>query len=229
MKIETAGAMMIGRMDDVKFPEKDRKKLEAMANEDTAEELAELLDEAEKLADPVILFGVCSAKSDNGQTVWVNGVEVNSALAAEKLSGRNRCFPYVATCGKSLEEWSKQYADDLLTEYWADEIKKYYVGSMRLAFYNYLKELFHITGHLTSLNPGSITAWPLSGQAELFAVLGGKAFVEETIGVTYTESYLMLPSKSVSGIAFESEVFYENCQFCPLKNCPGRRAKQVEE
>jgi hypothetical protein len=37
----------------------------------------------------------------------------------------------------------------------------------------------------------------------------------------------MLPSKSSSGIAFESEVFYENCQFCPLENCPNRRAKRV--
>ena len=227
MKIESAGMFTIGRMDDVMFPEADRKKLEAMANEDTAEELAELLDEAQQLADPVILFSVCAAEGAGEKSVRVNGVEVKSALAAEKLSGRNRCFPYVATCGKALEEWSKQYADDLLTEYWADEIKKYYVGRVRQAFYHDLKEQYHITGHLTSLNPGSITAWPLSGQAELFAVLGGKTFVEEAIGVTYTESYLMLPSKSVSGIAFESEVFYENCQFCPLKNCPGRRAKQV--
>ena len=81
--------------------------------------------------------------------------------------------------------------------------------------------------HLPSLNPGSIAAWPISGQAELFAILGGREFVETQTGVIYTPSYLMLPSKSVSGIAFESETFYENCQYCPIDNCPGRRAKRI--
>ena len=228
MRIETIGSFMTGRLEDTAIPAEGLEKLMAMTNEEFAEELADMLEEAQQAADPVILFGVCKTEqTEDG--VAVNGAAIRSALAAEKLGGHSRCFPYVATCGRALEEWSKQYAGDLLAEYWADEIKKYYLGRVRGAFYGYLKETYRLGGHLTSLNPGSLKAWPLSGQAELFAVLGGREFVEETIGVTYTESFLMLPSKSSSGIAFESEVFYENCQFCPLENCPNRRAQRVAE
>jgi len=227
MKTTAVGNFWIGRLDDVALPAQGREKLMAMTNDEFAEELADMLEEAQAVANPVILFGVCGTESTEEGTVAVNGVTIRSSLAAEKLGGRSRCFPYVASCGRELEDWSKQYAGDLLAEFWADEIKKYYLGLVRAAYYTYIKEEYHLGGHLTSLNPGSLKAWPLSGQAELFDVLGGREFVEEQTGVVYTESFLMLPTKSSSGVAFESEVFYENCQFCPLENCPNRRAKRV--
>ena len=226
MKIVESGAFFVGHLEDRTIPEKDRAKLMSLANEEFADELADMLEEALPIADPVVLFGVSPVSAD-GEQVSVNGVVIPSALAYEKLNGKNRCFPYICTCGTALEEWSKQYAGDLLAEYWADEIKKYFLIRIRMEFMAWLKAEFKITGHLPSLNPGSIAAWPINGQAELFAVLGGREFVETQVGVIYTPSFLMLPSKSVSGIAFESETFYENCQYCPIENCPGRRAKRL--
>lgn len=227
MKIETIGAFYRGTLESKAFSDKDREKLMAMTNEEFEDELAEMLDEAEAVAEPMVLFGVCGAERRDDHA-WVNGIEILSDLAAEKLGGLKRCFPYIGTCGTALEAWSKQYAGDLLAEFWADEIKKYYVRKIAGAYFAFIKEQYHTSGHLTGLNPGSVAAWPISGQGELFAVLGGRAFVKDSIGVIYTDSFLMLPSKSVSGIAFESESFYENCQHCPLVNCPGRRAPRVE-
>ena len=227
MKVESLGLFFKGTLESVALSEKDREKLMAMTNDEFEDELSEMLDEAEALAEPAVLFGVCGAESKDSHA-WVNGVEILSDLAAEKLGGLNRCFPYVGTCGTALEEWSKQYAGDLLAEFWADEIKKYYVRKIAGAYFAFIKEQYHTSGHLTGLNPGSVVAWPISGQGELFAVLGGREFVKDSIGVIYTDSFLMLPSKSISGIAFESESFYENCQYCPLVNCPGRRAPRVE-
>ena len=198
----------------------------SLANDEFAEELTDMLDEAFPLADPVVLFGVCPVSSDT-QQVSVNGVVIPSDLVFEKLKDKNRCFPYICTCGTALEQWSKQYAGDLLAEYWADEIKKYFLMRIRMEWIAWLKNEYKTGTHLPSLNPGSIAAWPINGQAELFAILGGRDFVETQIGVIYTTSFLMLPSKSVSGIAFESETFYENCQYCPIENCPGRRAKRL--
>ena len=100
---------------------------------------------------------------------------------------------------------------------------------MMMAYRDFIKEQYHTAGHLSSLNPGSLAAWPISGQQELFEILGGRDFVRETIGVTYNDSFLMLPSKTGSGIMFESEVVYENCQHCPMKDCPNRRAKYQGE
>ena len=227
MIIFDAGTFSVGHLEDRTLPEKDRAKLLGLANEEFAEELADMIDEALPLADPVVLFGVCPVNAEDEQ-IRVNGIHIPSELAYNKLSGKNRCFPYICTCGTALEEWSKPYTGDLLAEYWTDEIKKYFLMRIRVEFMAWIKDQFKITGHLPSLNPGSIAAWPISGQTELFAVLGGREFVEQQIGVIYTPSFLMLPSKSVSGIAFESETFYENCQYCPIVNCPGRRAKRLE-
>lgn len=228
MKIEQIGEFFLGRLEDTALTQKDRERLAAMANEETEEELMELAAQAEALAAPVVLFGVCGVGKTNEELACVNGIEVTSGLVAEKLSGKNRCFPYVASCGTALEEWSLAYRDDYLTEFWADEIKKLYVQKMGGTFFAHLKESYRTTGHLTALNPGSLKDWPLPGQRELFDILGGADFVLAQTGVRYTESYLMLPSKSISGIAFESDVFYENCQYCPLTDCPNRRAARIE-
>ena len=226
MKIVSVDSFFVGRLEDRTLPEKDWAKLLSLANEEFADELEEMIDAALPLADPLVLFGVCPVTADS-QQVRVNGVVIPSQLAFDKLSGKNRCFPYICTCGPALEEWSKQYAGDLLAEYWADEIKKYFLMRIRVEFNALVKAHYKTGGHLASLNPGSIAAWPISGQKELFATLGGREFIERQIGVIYTPSFLMLPSKSVSGIAFESEAFYENCQYCPIENCPGRRAKRI--
>ena len=47
---------------------------------------------------------------------------------------------------------------------------------------------------------------------------------ENAIGVCLTDSMLMVPNKSVSGIRFPTEAAFESCQLCPRQGCPGRRA-----
>ena len=162
-------------------------------------------------------------------TTGINGVDTHSQLVAEKLSGRSRCFPYIVTCGSALEEWSKKYAGDFLLGFWADEIKKKFLIQGFAAFKEHLQQCYRTVGHLSALNPGSLPSWPISGQEALFAILGGREFVQQVIGVTYSDTFLMHPSKTMSGICFESEVAYENCQHCPLTDCPGRRAPQIKE
>ena len=48
--------------------------------------------------------------------------------------------------------------------------------------------------------------------------------VRAEIGVQLTDSYLMHPLKSVSGILFATDGTYGNCQLCPVERCPNRRA-----
>jgi hypothetical protein len=75
------------------------------------------------------------------------------------------------------------------------------------------------------MNPGSLAEWPIGEQKLLFGLLGK---VEELIGVQLTDSFLMLPIKTVSGIRFPKEGTYENCQLCPRQKCPGRKARYDE-
>jgi len=62
-------------------------------------------------------------------------------------------------------------------------------------------------------------------QRKLFALLGDPV---KEVGVELTESCLMIPVKSVSGIWFPAKIDFENCQLCSRENCPGRRAPYDE-
>lgn len=223
--IETKGPFLLGTLKGAKLTESDREALLAMANEDTEDELLELMDEADRSAEPQVYFGVCPV----GDAGSVNGIGTGSQLVEERLRDKRRSFPYIATCGPKLEKWSEGYQHDYLLGFWADEIKKKFLNQVSIAFRAHLKEHYRTAGHLAALNPGSLKGWPISGQAALFEMLGGRDAVRETIGVTYSDSYLMFPTKTISGIAFESETFYENCQYCPLEKCPNRRAKRLTE
>jgi hypothetical protein len=76
------------------------------------------------------------------------------------------------------------------------------------------------------MSPGSLKDWDLNGQRPLFSVLGD---VKGSVGVYLTESLLMIPAKSLSGIFFPTEIPFYSCQLCPRENCPSRRAKYNEK
>ena len=44
------------------------------------------------------------------------------------------------------------------------------------------------------------------------------------IGVHLTESCMMVPTKTVSGLRFHLEESFESCMLCPRPDCPSRKA-----
>lgn len=223
MRIQDAGAFQVGVLSEAKLSEERCAKLMEMANEENSSELLHLLQQAQQIAEPVVLFGLCTTSYTTDNVVCINGVEIHSRLVAKKLKEQRFCFPFVATVGTALENWSQRFRGDFLEEYWAEEIKKAYLQQLTSEFFRYIKERYPIIDHLATLNPGSLVQWPISGQKELFAILGGTEFVQKQIGVRYTDCFLMLPSKSLSGIGFTSKTPYENCQYCGRLDCRDRR------
>jgi hypothetical protein len=67
--------------------------------------------------------------------------------------------------------------------------------------------------------------WPIQQQRELFSFFQD---VQATIGVRLTESLMMIPRKSVSGIIFPKEVTFTACQLCPREKCSSREAAYSE-
>lgn len=212
-------------LDDFSLTEKERDRLITVAGTDNSDEICGMLDSAAAAARPFALYAVLpiDEKTENG--VVINGVTIKSPLMRTNFDRVNRVFPYIVTCGPALEDWSETYSDDPLGEYFADEIKKLYLGKMIFRMNEYIRSEYSIKSHFPTMNPGSIKEWPLSGQRELFEIFG-RGYILEHIGVRLTDSMLMLPSKTVSGIGFESEKQYHNCTRCPLTNCPNRRAEQ---
>ena len=76
---------------------------------------------------------------------------------------------------------------------------------------------------LSSMNPGSgdASVWSIDQQVGLFSLFGD---VEALVGVRLTESFLMSPDVSTSGILFPTDRFIKNCQLCHREKCPNRSA-----
>lgn len=182
--------------------------------------VANLLDEAERVVRPKYAFSVASVDKMDDQSVVIDGYRIESALVRKNLDQTHRVVLYIATCGQEIESWSTQISDPV-ERFWADEIKKHFLSQCALIMRNHIKDTYFQKTDLSHMSPGSLPEWPLTQQKILFSLMRSAA---DQIGVTLTESCLMLPSKSISGFYFSSAVHFENCKLCPMPNCPSRRA-----
>jgi hypothetical protein len=183
------------------------------------EKLEKLAGQARAAAKPKAVFREAYIEERTDDRVRVNGVFLSSRVLRVNLEKAHRIFPFVATCGRELEEWSRGITD-LLEKFWADAIKEMAVRQAVRYLHEYLAEHFR-PGKVSRMNPGSLPDWPLPEQRPLFDILedGPRA-----IGVELTDHFLMMPVKSVSGIWFPTEESFESCRLCAREKCPGRRA-----
>jgi len=199
-------------------------KLHIQKGSSYANELARIFVDAQVIVKPKAVYRVVFIDSKGDDYVVVDGIMLDSRVLRINLEQANRIFPYVATCGTELEDWSRSF-DNILTNYWVDTIKEVALQTAIQALDKHLQDQFH-PGRISIMNPGSLEDWPLQEQRKLFALLGN---LTDVIGVQLTESLVMTPIKSVSGIRFPTEVDFESCQLCPRINCNERRAPYDED
>lgn len=186
-------------------------------------EIHELLSEAQAVARPKGMYKLSTVDHPAGEEgvscIVVDGLSFSSRVLAVNLAEVQRAFPYIATCGREMDEWSESI-DDPMKRFWADAIKE---EALRLAIEGVAHDLVktYRPGERATMNPGSLEDWPLSEQRNLFSLFGDAV---NSIGVSLSESFLMIPIKSVSGIWFETETGFQSCQLCPREQCPNRRA-----
>ena len=182
------------------------------------QEFSKVLNQVQNIAKPKALFKHFIIKSKSKDYVIIENIKFCSKILTVNLKDIYKVFPYLATVGLEVEKWSEQI-DDFLIKYWVEIIKEEIL-------YHTEKELFRKIDSENNLdkaahmNPGSLEDWPISEQKKLFALLGDRV---SSIGITLTESMLMYPIKSISGIRFPTKSNYENCQLCKKLNCPSRR------
>jgi len=186
--------------------------------------IREMLDIARPIAKPKAVFDVTYIENKNGDSMEIGGVEFKSRVLRINLDKVERVFPYVVTCGREVDEIDIP-STDFIKGYYLDQIKETAVVLARQYVEGYLKKRYAL-GQLSRMAPGAGAGddWPITQQKELFSLFGGREKVEELIGVRLTDSFLMVPIKSVSGIFFPTEIRFESCQICPREQCIGRRA-----
>jgi hypothetical protein len=142
-------------------------------------------------------------------------------MLRKNLEHAERVFPYVVTCGRELDGVAPN-GGDFLKEFWWDLMKGELLGAGMQHLATHLDRRY-LLPPTSTMHPGSGDAgvWPIQQQRELFALLGD---VPGQIGVELTDTYLMIPNKTVSGIRFPTATDFRSCQVCQRAVCPNRAA-----
>lgn len=178
-----------------------------------------LLEEALPLLRPRALYREAFIDEKSLGSVKAEGLTFRSRVLRASLERAEKFFPFVLTVGGDLEERAKQ-AGDLLRQFSLETVADLALEAGAGHLESHLRTRFGFE-RLASLSPGSLEDWPLTEQRPLFALLGDP---EAEIGVRLSESLLMIPRKSISGVFFPTAESFTSCQLCVREACPGRRA-----
>ena len=193
---------------------------------DDAAEFAELVGVAKKVGNPKAIYKEAFIEDIADETARIGGVVFNSRTLSNNLKSAERVFAYVSTCGCEIHE-AFPAKGDILKEYWWDTIKARLLAAAGKHLSEHLHARFRL-GKTATMSPGSGDAmiWPIEQQKPLFSLIGD---VGPSIGVELTDSFLMVPNKTVSGILFPTEKDFRTCQVCHREGCPSRSAPFDEE
>lgn len=197
-----------------------------LEEEDDLALMEPMFETAKATARPKAAYRICSVDGIEGDRVTIEGREFRSEILAKNLAGIHRVFAYVVTCGREVDDWSHR-EQDYIVALWLDMIKEMFLGDARRQFVDYIGETYGIP-KTASMSPGSGNedTWPIFQQRPLFDLIGD---VEADTGAALTDSFLMLPTKSVSGVLYPSEKTFITCSLCRRENCVGRQAAYAGE
>ena len=186
------------------------------------ENLGDLVETGQALIKPRAVFEIAYLGAREEDAVQLSGVTFHSPILRRNLDGANKAFAYIITVGPELER-AAAAQNDLLKQYYLEEIANIALEQAADWLAKHLEERYGMA-NLSNLSPGSLEDWPITEQAKLFSIFGD---TEKLIGVRLTESMLMIPRKSISGILFPSEEGFVACQLCEREHCPGRKAAYI--
>ena len=188
-------------------------------NEYLEKTVQELVEVVLPVVRPKAVYEVSYVDSKTDDSLDIGGVRFTSRILRLNLDKIERVFPFVATCGRELDEVTFP-SNELMKNYCLDQIKWTVLCSACSYLEDYIRTKYAL-GQLSHMEPGALESWPITQQKELLSIFGN---VEDLIGVKLTEEFLMIPVKSMSGIFFSTEIRFESCQLCLRRGCIGRRA-----
>jgi hypothetical protein len=147
-------------------------------------------------------------------------------IVTAALEKSTRIGLFIGTCGKEVENYSRQlmkeghtlegYIVDLIGSEIAENVAEYVHNEVG-------KDMARVGLKITNRYSPGYCKWPVSDQQQLFRLLG-----DNNCGIILTDSSLMLPVKSVSGIigiGQEVENAGYSCNICDTDHCIYRDKK----
>jgi hypothetical protein len=188
--------------------------------------LSPYIDETKNLIQPRAVYSLLRIASiDKDDLMLENGHILKSRLLAEKLQKAPEIALYLATVGHRLEEKVTELSSkDMLHSLLLDYLGTYAVAFLRSYIQRVIEERMKV--EVSHFGPGETTTWDTAQQAVIFDILMSSDMVKSKIKMEITQSALLVPKKSSSGLFGQTEGVYIQCNFCRLK-CAYRRAKYL--
>lgn len=183
-----------------------------------------------ELIEPRIVYEVYDISDMKGGIVSLDGSHFRGKVLQRVLTGSVRAVVFVATVGGALDDEIRRLTEngDTFSAVMLDTFGSVALGVTSVRFYEKILELEGTPGGygLTpSFGPGECR-WDIREQRELFRLVNAGS-----IGVTLTETCLMIPKKSRSGIMglgpADAISHSSPCDLCSAKKCPGRDMLEV--
>lgn len=184
------------------------------------DKIKKYLKKTNQIAVPKAMYREVFINDRGKDYVFVEDQKFKSKILTVNLKDAHKVIIYLITCGEEIEKWAKDNQGDMLENYWLSMLQEIVLQKAR----DYIKKEItekHLPGSTSVMNPGSLIDWSITEQKKLFNLLGDP---KKEVGVKLTESSLMLPAKSVTGLIYPTENDFENCQVCPREKCPNRSA-----
>ncbi|MCL2650101.1 MAG: methionine synthase [Candidatus Azobacteroides sp.] len=158
----------------------------------------------------------------------IDGVEFHCGKKiAFQLKDAENMAIFVCTVGKGVTEYYKYFMkqNEPLKAYFVDMLGSISVEKSMNIFQQQFSDKKNEEGcRITNRYSPGYCEWPLLEQKKLFNLFTG-----DTCGITLTESCLMLPAKSISGvIGVGTEVKFSEheCALCNFRKCIYRKKNQ---
>lgn len=180
--------------------------------------LEKLAGEAAVLARPKGVARLSPLSVVDEEHTRVGDVIFTSTLMVKNMGQLARAFPYLVTEGPELAAWSEALGSSF-DQMLSTALRERTVLQYRDCLEEKILEQYGIK-QISDMSPGSLAIWPIEQQAELFQLM---APIPDELHMQLTSTFMMVPEYSISGIFFETEKKYYNCQLCPRENCRNRK------
>lgn len=184
-----------------------------------------LLTEACYNISPSFCFLIKNGKN-TPESVLIDGVSFNTGKVIAQLMERAEQFAlFVATTGEEFEKWAapiKEKDDTMIDTFIIDSIGTCLVESTGDYMEEELQNNIGTLKHTNRFSPG-YCGWDIKEQHKLFSMFS------HTCNISLTDSSLMRPIKSISGIigiGQEVSTRKYGCTLCNLTTCYKRKNKK---
>jgi hypothetical protein len=181
------------------------------------------IQEAHEFIKPAAYYTIKPITSGGDSKVSIDGLLFTSHHLAQALSDCSQAAIFAVTIGEALERKVARLAKAGLTLKGSvlDAVGSVAVEKVADWLEGMLRSIAAANGDKVGwrYSPGYCD-WDIAQQKELFRGLDGKS-----IGVNLTDTCLMIPRKSISGIIGMGKSCnpFSACRFCRRKGCPNRR------